>query len=794
MRHSRHLYRLLDFDKVLSSVKEYALSRQAAVRLDQIATMSKQSAIETALARVMELKSILLHEAQFPLHIHDIEDDLESARVPGAFLACGGMARIVAFLQVCGRIRAYFRQRQDDYPLCWAVAQPLASLKDIGESIKQKIDLQALEVRSSASRELGGIRKKIAQVERRARKELERLFAEYSERGFLQESVVTLRDGRLVFPVKAEHRRKVAGVAHDQSSSGATVFVEPAAAMDLNNELQGLKDKEEREVEKILRELTALLHPELPIIAANLETLLEFDFILAKARFAERFACNQPSFNRQGRLEIANGRHPLLLMHKETVDAVVPLDLQVDGKTSTLIISGPNAGGKSVALKTVGLFALMLQCGIPIPADPDSTFPIFEQIFADIGDSQSIENDLSTFTSHLETIRFILEKSNRKSLVLLDEIGAATDPAEGSALSIAILQHLAETGCKTLVTTHHASLKVFASRTEGVMNASLEFDAKTLGPTYRFKAGVPGSSYALEISRRMGIQASVLQVAENILGSEKTRLEDLIIDLEAKTQAADKLAQQLEIEKAHLADLTTLYNDKLDRHKKETRELKREAMAESQRILSESNKLIEQAVREIKEKQAARQSIAGAKQAIRRQSDTLKKNLLEIEEPDTSAAGVSPDDLQAGRQVLWQKQNKTGRIVAVQDDSQKVLLQVGNMKVWVPAAELAPAAKGKKAVQTPSGGVRLQTSPKDEVLPQIDVRGQRLEEAIGNVDKFLDDALLAGWAEVRVVHGKGTGALRKGLSEFLAEHPRVKQQKSGAWNEGDLGVTIVDLD
>ncbi|MFQ5649596.1 MAG: endonuclease MutS2 [bacterium] len=790
---SDDLHKRLEFDKIITLLKQETLSALAADKFERLAFMTGQGEIETHLSRVSELVHLLEQDAPFPLQLWDIGADLEVAAVPGGLLPCDGLIRIANTLSASRKVRVYFERRKETYPHLRQVAQDITLLQEIETAVADQIDFQASEVKSSASPKLSRLRKEIQRLEQKARKALEHLFKQVSEKGYLQEPVMTLKDGRLVFPVKIANKGKVRGLVHDQSASGATVFVEPLESIEFNNEIQSLRREEQREVERILRALTALIYPELQAIRDNLSILAEFDFIHAKARFARTFDCVQPSFNTGSVIDIIAGKHPLLLVHRKEGQEVVPLNLEIGEGANTLVITGPNAGGKSVALKTVGLLALMVQCGIPIPAHPDSTLPVFKKIFADIGDYQSIEQDLSTFTSHIKNIQTIVTDADEHSLVLLDEIGVGTDPDEGAALSIAVLEALTARGSLTIVTTHHGNLKAFAYNTPGVENGSMEFDVATLLPTFRFKAGIPGSSYALEISRRLGLPEAILSRSRALLGSEKHKLERLILDLDRKTQASERLARSLEIEKTRLQGLTNLYQEKVDSFKEEARALKRKALEDARHILDRSNAIVEQVVKEIKEKEADRLAITSVKERLKSQKDTIEQGLKKLVTEAPVVERHAEPDLAIGREVLWRKQNRTGKVIALQDDGAKALLELGNIKIWVGVKELA-APPERQAREARRSTVSIQTEAKDTVLPEIDVRGQTLDDATGIVDKFLDDALLAGWSQVRIIHGKGTGVLRKGLASFLDDHARVKSHKMGAWNEGDLGVTIAELD
>ncbi|MFQ5677007.1 MAG: endonuclease MutS2, partial [bacterium] len=690
------------------------------------------------------------------------------------------------------RVRSYLHGRKGKYPHLWSVANTIESHRQLEKEIADKIDFQSNEVKDTASPTLNRLRKEINRAEQNSRKVIDKLFKTYAQRNYLQDDIVTLKDGRLAFPVKSQYKTSVKGLVHDQSATGATLFIEPLESIELNNEITRLQVEERREIERILRELTDHIRQDISGIARNVNALGQLDFVHAKALFAQKLNCAQPALNEQNYINIANGRHPLLTLHKENAETVVPLNLKLGNPENSLVITGPNAGGKTVALKTVGLFALMIQSGIPIPADPDTSMPVFDRLFVDIGDFQSIEQDLSTFTSHLQKMHEILMNANNRSLILIDEIGVGTDPDEGAALAVAFLEELTTRGCITIVTTHHGALKSFAYETPGVANGSMEFNIKTLQPVYKFRMGIPGSSYAIEIANRLGLSGKILDRSRELLGTEKNSLERLILDLEKKVQESQEFAEKLNLEKTRLEGLSKLYRERYEAIKKNERGLKEEALQESQQILAGANAALEQAIKTVREKQAERSAIAEAKQLIKTEKEKITRELKKLESLPAEPNETEELKFEIGEWIFWEKQNASGQIVTAPDSSGTVQIQVEQFKFRVPITELKPA-KVKAGQQKPGGSVRIQTTDKSETLPEIDLRGRRLEEAILEVDKFLDDALLAGWTQVRIIHGKGTGALRKGIAEFLKNHQRVMSKKMGAWNEGDMGVTIVEL-
>lgn len=785
---------LLEFDKIISLLQEYAISPMAKEAFESLEFSTSKGVIESLLTEVSEFRGILDHDDPFPLQqIWDVRTDLVRAGIEGNYLQVEALIQISQNLSTSWRVRSYLHERKEQYPSLWSISENINHYKTIENEISEKIDFGTSEIKDSASPKLNQIRKEIRRAEQSARKTIDKLFKVYSGKGYLQDDLVTLKGGRHAFPVKVQYKNSVKGLVHDQSSTGATLFIEPLESIELNNEITRLKVDEKREIERILRGLTDLIREDLPGIEQNVAVLARLDFIHAKAIFSRNLNCTQPALNENNCIRIAKGRHPLLILHKEKAEDVIPLDLEIDENIRTVVITGPNAGGKTVTLKTVGLFSLMVQSGVPIPADPDSNMPIFENLFVDIGDFQSIEQDLSTFTSHLQKVHTTLENATNRSLVLVDEIGIGTDPDEGASLAVAFLEELTKRNCLTIVTTHHGALKSFAYETPGVENGSMEFDIETLQPVYKFRMGIPGSSYAIEIANRLGISKSVLNRSRELLGAEKGNLEKLILELEKKAQESEKFAEKLKLEKIRLEGLSNLYKQRYESLKENENKLKEKALAESGEFLANANAALEQAIKEVKEKQADRSAIAEAKQLIKTEKEKVahakKQFNTKVTEQDPSNRAI----IEIGEQVYWKKQNVTGEITSAPDSAGTVQIQVEQFKFRVPAEELF-APKTTSSPSRSKSSIKIQTSDKSETLPELDLRGVRFDDAMMRADKFLDDALLAGWSQVRIIHGKGTGALRKGIAEFLEKHRKVKSKKAGAWNEGDTGVTVVELD
>jgi DNA mismatch repair protein MutS2 len=797
---------LLELDKILEHIADFAISPIASEQIRALRPLGDVTGIQSQLDEATEMRFILDGDEYFPLdYLPDLRLALQQLRIAGRALEPQQLIEVARFFGCGRRVRAYLMARREKYPLLASLAQTLTALQDVESAIENAIHFTDGAVKDSASPVLTRLRKEIRRAIADTREQLQKMLKNLAARDMLQEEVITLRDGRLALMLKDEFRHRVPGIVHDESASGRTAFVEPMESVEMNNRIRQLQSAEREEIERILLALSDRLRMHLPALQANFSGLVHFDIVHSKARFSQRLECAAPKLQSQGTLRLIGARHPLLLLsnshrlahatkndkQKENERAdVVPLDLELGHETLTLILTGPNAGGKTVALKTVGLLSLMTSCGLHIPAQPDSQIPIFRHIFADIGDRQSIEEDLSTFTSRMARAVEILRQANEGDLVLIDEIGSGTDPEAGAALAMAIMQALTRRRCLTVVTTHHGALKSFAHSTPGVVNGSMTFDNETLRPTYRFHPNLPGASYAFEIAERMGLPLEVIEQARQSVGKEKGNIENLLAELEVSSAEQRRMAEKLKIEETRFSALAKLYEERINAQKAQERELKKKAIAESEEILQRANATIEKAIREIREQTASTKAIRNAKTEIQ----TLREELWQTQRQLAEEKPVTLNSVQEigpGVSVKWLKQNAVATVLEPPDASQRVLLQVGSLRARVPLTELQLHAAPSPAV--PESLTKTDRIDTPAELPEIDLRGLRLEAALQAVDKFLDEALLAGWKEVRIIHGKGTGALRQGIGNFLKQHPQTKKFRYAAFGEGDIGVTVVEL-
>ncbi|RMF58260.1 MAG: endonuclease MutS2 [Calditrichaeota bacterium] len=775
----------LEFSHILEALSSHISTPYGQEILEKATFSQDEEIVSRWLAEVEQMKGVLEAGYHPPLSgFTNILPLLQKMQPEEAFLEATQLLEIKNNLLGFGELHRFFKERQEEVPLLYAYARGIHYHRKIIKQIEGSID-DSGEIFDNASPELRKIRVKIRSLLSQQRKVLTEVQKRYSE--FSREEIVTLRDGRLVLGILPSFVNRVNGVVHGTSSSGGTVFVEPMETLKISNQVQNLKIEERVEIIKILKFLTSLLREIREDVLFGIHNLTQLDLIHARARLAIQMRASKPRLTTDTRVNIKDGRHPILLL-KHGYENVVPLDVTLGESFHTLIITGPNAGGKTVALKTIGLLLLMTQMGLLIPASPDSEIPLLPKILVDIGDRQSLEQDLSTFSAHIVRLRNILSMADKESLVLLDEIGTGTDPREGAALAIAILSHLVKKKILTVATTHHGELKAFAHHQPGVENASMEFDLNTLQPTYRLRIGIPGSSYAFAIARRYGLPESILKAAQKYVGKEKDRLEEVILELERRIQDLEKKQAELSVKLSEAEATRKLYQRELEQLKKKKTELQKQAAEEAEQILRNANALIERIVQELRETKADKSVIKAAREAVAEEREKLTELLTEPPEEKSTTA------LEAGDIVWIESLGEKGEVLSVNPEKQKVQVQVGNVKMTlnnsglkkIPHEPMAPTVthhySGKKIDNLSSG-----------VPPELDLRGMTCEDALEEVDRYLNEAIESGWSEVRIVHGKGSGVLRKCVNDYLSRDKRVLSKRLGKWGEGDTGVTVVQL-
>lgn len=680
--------------------------------------------------------------------------------------------------------------KNGNYPVVGNLINELSVFEYIEESINNAI-ISEEEISDNASPVLRSIRRKINMKNDSIRDKLNSIISSSNNKKYLQDSIVTIREGRYVVPVKQENRGNFPGLVHDQSSSGATLFVEPMAVVELNNELKELKIEEQHEIERILIELTNMVRERSNEIRNNQKILQRLDFIFAKGKIAVNMDGTKPILNDRGYINIKKGRHPLLDKKK-----VVPIDIYIGDDFRTLVITGPNTGGKTVTLKTVGLLCLMAQSGLHIPADHNSEVGVFNKIFADIGDEQSIEQNLSTFSSHMTNIVEILKNVEEKNLVLFDELGAGTDPVEGAALAMSILDYLYNIKVRTIATTHYSQLKIYALTKEGVKNASMEFDVETLSPTYKLSIGIPGKSNAFEISKRLGLMDYIISHAQTLISKENVDFEDVLktMDQDRKRIEENKLeTERLKIEIERLKEELT---DEKERTQEAKEKIIYKAKEEARNILrnaKEESDLIVSNLRNISNEIERERNIK-----IQEAQDKLKSKLNETEK-DLSIklldvkSSKPPKNLKVGESVEILSLNQSGIVVSLPDDNGNLQVQVGIMKINVPVSSLRRIKENDSQKRTAVMTKNILKFKTQDIKNEIDLRGETLDEALLDLDKYLDDVYISGLKEIYIIHGKGTGVLRSGISDLLKSHKHVKSYRLGKYGEGGSGVTVVEL-
>jgi DNA mismatch repair protein MutS2 len=818
----------LGFDAVRRRLRAHAASPLGRERLDAMRPSADHAHVETLLTRTAELQQALRADDPVPLSpLPDVRDALRRAGPKGATVEGADLADVGAFLGTARRLHGYFKARRDKYPGVADLALGIAVQKELEDHIGRTVDERG-NVRDDASPELRRISRTLAERQSRLRSTLLSALREASSQGYATDEQPTIRNGRAVIPVRAEAKRKVQGFVHDVSSTGQTVYIEPAAVLDLNNEVRELELERNREIRRILQEVTGHVRSRLPDLRAALDVLGRVDALRARAHLSNELDALVPELNDEGRVRIVRGRNPVLALHfrsrfnsddgMETQHAaslrdgatprtVVPLDLELSDEQRTLVITGPNAGGKSVAMKTVGVLALMVSCGLPVPAAPGTSLALFDRLFVDIGDQQSIEQDLSTFTSHLGNLRRMLADADDRTLVLIDEAGTGTDPAEGGALAQSVLETLTARGARTVATTHHGSLKAFAHNTDGVENGSMQFDQATLSPTYRFQEGIPGSSYAFEIAQRVGLDKPVLDRSRELVGAGKTALEDLIATFEERTQALQAELDDAREEARKAEHARRSFEGRNEALQKKKDDIVGQALEEAERIVGEANARVERTIREIKEAQAAKEETREAREKLegfkvdvgQKKEKVERKRQRKVRRtpklrPETVKVEGGP--ISVGDQVRIDDGNATGEVLEL--DGKEALVALGQMKVRAKVKRLIKVGgKRKQRVEVRSGsGGRSKGAtamPALDAQRRVDLRGQRVEEAIPEVMRLVDGATMAGLEVVEVLHGTGTGALRGAIREYLATRSEVRRFDDAPWEEGGPGVTVVSL-
>ncbi len=788
---NRKAFKTLEFEKVINMLENKAsfnLSKQMCNALTPTANLEE---VNIKLLETNDAVQMILKRGSLPIGgIKDITESLKRISVL-ATLSKEELIDIADFLYVSRKIASYKRNDKDNYsykyisPILEMIESCLPLEKEIEKCISRNY-----EILDSASNELFSIRKQVKSAHSKIKEQLSNIINSSTYKNMLQDNVITIRNDRYCVPVRFEYKSSFKGMVHDTSSTGQTVFIEPASVVDLNNKIKDLSNAEKIEIDKILKKLTESVSLEENLLNSNLENIKNLDFIFAKGELALSLDATMPIMNNKGAINIKGGRHPLL-----DKESVVPTDIWLGKDFTTLLITGPNTGGKTVALKTLGLFSLMSMSGLFVPCKDRSELSTFDNVFSDIGDEQSIEQSLSTFSSHMTNIVSILKEVTPRSLVLFDELGAGTDPTEGAALAISIISHLKSMDTRVLLTTHYAELKVYALSTDGVENASCEFDVKTLRPTYRLLIGIPGKSNAFAISKRIGLPDFIIEKAKEHVSELDERFEDVITDLEInkKTVLLEKENAQKYKEEAELLKKELIIQKEKLEKQKET--LIKSSKEEAKKIVQEAKVKADNLIAELNKQTISKANV----KELEKTRDKIRKTLKNYDSNKSSKSSATinktiPKTLKSGDYVLIHSIDSIGTCLSGIDKNKMVMVMVGKMKMKFPVSDLSLEKKPKDTQESANQYARSVKRGKSlKLSPTLDLRGLLAVEALNKLDKYLDDATLSSLTQVTIIHGKGTGALRKAVTEHLKYSAHVKKYRLGNYTEGDDGVTIVEL-
>lgn len=790
---NQKVLRTLEYNKIVERLAEYAFGADTKERCLSLLPSTSLSEITNAQQQTEDAMNRSLKKGRLDCSgIKPLSSAIRRVEIGGT-MNIEELLGLCKLLETARRVKAYGRKEREDFPSdsLSELFDGLEPLSPLCDEIRRCI-ISVDEISDDASSNLKSIRRSIRSTGDRIHAQLNQMLNNQNVRNCLQDFVITMRNGRYCLPVKAEAKSQITGMVHDQSSSGSTLFIEPMAVVNLNNELKELSIKEQDEIAVILATLSAKAGEYIPAIETDYQILTELDFIFAKAAYALEYNGITPHFNTERKIRILKGRHPLLDAKK-----VVPIDISLGSDFDQLVITGPNTGGKTVSLKTVGLLTLMGQAGLPIPSGDRSELAVFDDIFADIGDEQSIEQNLSTFSSHMTNIIHILKEANEHSLVLFDELCAGTDPTEGAALAVSILSYFHSRGIRTMATTHYSEIKIYALTTSGIENACCEFDVETLSPTYRLLIGIPGKSNAFAISKKLGLSDTLIEDARTRISSNEQNFEDLLSDLEASRITIEKEQAEINRYKSEIAALKQQLKNKQEKLDESRDAILRKAKEEANQILQEAKDTADEAIRNFNKYGTTRPSIQEMeKQRINIREKMAANEKKSSKEKDTAIYNPKvPKKLRIGDSVKVLSMNLTGTVHSLPNAKGDLFVQMGILRSQVNIKDLVlieDAAPGSKKYAKTGAG-KLKMSKSASVSTEINLIGKTVDEAIALLDKYLDDAYLAHLPSVRIVHGKGTGALRSAVQSHLKRQSYIKSFHLGEFGEGDAGVTIAEF-
>ena len=789
------LFKKLEFDKVLELLGEYCLGELGKKEVNKIVPGTGITAIERKLKEVHEFKQTIEQSDWFPLSTYnDVSEELKMLAIEDYVLSEEAIKNINRVLKLVKNIFSFFNNsRKINYSNLYAIIQSLDFDAELIKAIEKVIDEEG-NIRPDASPELARIRKMIGSKQRELDKQFRLIIHQYRSKGWLSENTESFRNGRRVLSVPAEHKRKIKGIIHDESTTGRTAFIEPEAIIEINNDIFDLETEERKEIYRILKELSALLRPYGNLIKIYQKIIIQFDIIQAKARLAQLMDAEKPKLHENPTFKIFKGFHPLLLVKNDKANKkTIPFSLIFKGDNRILVLSGPNAGGKSITMKSVGLMQLMVQSGMLIPADKESEFGIFKNIFADIGDQQSIEDDLSTYSSRLKNMRTFLKYSNAQSLVLIDEFGSGTDPKIGGAIAEAILREFTFKKVFAVITTHYSNLKIFAFKTKGIINGSMTFDKDTLSPTYELKVGRPGSSYAFEIGQKSGLNPKILKYAKMRTGKNEKAVDELLVELQNDKQVLEQQIKDLSEKEQKLSLLIKNYESLFKELEYQRKKFKLETKQTALQETIKQNRSIEKTIREIKENQnldAAKRLSIQYKDKRKQLSEEVSQINDDLYEVVTEKVVDDGQPLTTGDYVKLKSGGATGKIESISKN--KAIVQIGDLRMTAKLRDLIRAKAPLQLQRRESVSTdMIQYSAKFD--SKIDIRGLRMEEAVKMVEDFVDKALVSNSPNLRIIHGKGNGILRKAVRKKLKEYNVEMEISHPHPDDGGDGVTIVDI-
>lgn len=781
----------LGYTEIKALIQQKCLSEAAKEMVSKIQPQVKLELIDRYLRQAKEFRDLLQHDAPLPVdHIYPIKALIEKAKVEGAFLFEEEFHRILLSLRTVYAIIRYFNDREQQYPHLELLFEHLPIEKNIVRSIEQVIDERG-KIKDNASRLLLDLTQQISKSEQEARKRIDSIYKQAQQNGWTADGSLTIRDGRLCIPILAENKRKLKGLIHDESATGQTAYIEPEEVFHLNNKVRDLEFEKRREIIRILTELTSLLRPHVPLLLAYHGLLTKLDFVRAKALFALDIDAEMPELSKEAEIRLINAKHPLLSLaaKQEGHAQVVPLNLKIDATDRVLLVSGPNAGGKSVCMKTVGLLQLMFQSGLLIPCDPTSKLGLFKQFFADIGDDQSIDSDLSTYSAHLSKMKYFTQFANARSLVLIDEFGTGTDPQFGGPIAEAVLEVLNKKQIRGVITTHYSNLKLFASHTEGIENASMLFDNTAMKPLYILQIGKPGSSYAFEIAQNIGLPKEVLHLAKQKIGVQQKKVDTLLVDLEREKKEVYDTKQAINLREREMLSQQTELNSLKAYLEENKQKLLKDAKEEARQIIKDANKLVENTISEIKQVKADKEKTKTLRSGLHKAAESLTEK--KKENPVKAQAVAADESIEIGD---WVKIIDTGNEAQVIEIAKNnLILALGDLRTVVKKTKVEKL-RGKEKAKAVKKSRPISAESVADFHPEVDVRGMRTEDALQKLELVLDRAVMIGYPSLKIIHGKGDGILRKFIRDYLRKYNHVSRFEDEHADRGGDGITYAYME